>query len=138
MAVAKKVLLDTNFLLIPAQFGVDIFAELERVCDFKYEVGVLDATVAELEGISASGRAAAKDRKAARLGMQLIASQGVRIYKPERKVFKSTDKAILEFASAGNKDVIVATQDRELKRLLKAKGVRVAVLRQGSHIVLDG
>ena len=139
MAEKKKiVLLDTNFLLIPAQFKVDIFAELGRICDFSYEVVVLEATVNELQGIMEDKTASAKDRRAAGLGLQLIKAKNVRVIKVERKVFKSPDKAILEFAVAGNRlvnrSVFVATQDKELKDNLRARGVCVIILRQKQHL----
>lgn len=139
MAEAKTILLDTNFLLIPAQFKVDIFAELQRACDFSYKIAVLDATVSELEGIITSKKASARDRRAAGLGLQLIKAKGVSVIKADRKVFKSTDKAILDFAVAGARSgpVIVATQDRKLREGLAARGVRVAVLRQKKYLVLQ-
>ena len=131
----KTILLDTNFLLIPSQFKVDIFAELDRVCDFQHTAAVMDSTVAELKSLSADAGKSLKDRRGAKMALQLLEAGQVAVIK-SRKVFKSADKAILEFASA-NKDVMVATQDRELKRRLKALGVSVAVLRQKSHIVID-
>ena len=141
MAGKKKiVLLDTNFLLIPAQFKVDIFAELGRICDFSYEVVVLEATVNELQDIMEDKTASAKDRRAAGLGLQLIKAKNVRVIKVERKVFKTTDKAILEFAVAGNRlehrSVFVATQDKELKDNLRTRGVGVIILRQKQHLAL--
>ncbi len=136
--MATTVLLDTNFLLVPAQFGVDIFAELERVCSFNYKTVVLEATIKELEGIVSDKTASAKDRKAAELGCQLIKAKGVKVIMPERKVFKSADKAILDFAVAGNraahKSVIVATQDKELRDTLRSHGVGVIILRQKQHL----
>ena len=133
---AKRILIDTNFLLIPGQFGVDIFSEFERVCSFSYDLAVLDASVAELERLAVDSATSLKDRRAAKMALQLIKAKGVAVVKSDRKVFKSTDKAIQDFASASNKGVIVATQDRELKRQLKLKGVRVAVLRQKRYVML--
>lgn len=130
----KIVLLDTNFLLIPAQFRVDVFAELKRLCDFNYEVAVLAATVAELNGIVNGKEASAKDRAAAKLGLQLIKAKGVSVIKPDRKVFKSTDKAILDFAAKDRDSVVVATQDRLLREKLKSAGVAVIVLREKQYL----
>ncbi len=130
----KIVLLDTNFLLIPAQFKVDIFAELQRLCDFSYEVAVLAATVDELNGIIGNKAASAKDRAAAKLGLQLIKAKGVRAIRTERKVFKSTDKAILGFAAQGRGSVVVATQDRLLRKKLKSAGVPVIILREKQYL----
>ncbi len=130
----KIVLLDTNFLLIPAQFKVDVFAELQRLCDFSYEVVVLDSTVDELNGIMGSKAASEKDRRAAKLGLQLIKAKGVNVIKSDRKVFKSTDKAILDFAAQGKGSVVVATLDRLLREKLKSAGVAVIVLREGQYL----
>ena len=135
----KKIVLDTNFLLIPAQFRVDIFAELERICDFNYEVCVLEETVKELEGLASDKSCRLKDRNAAKLGIQLIKAMDVSVVRQQRKVFKSADKAILDFATAmskaGDKPVILATQDRELRDKLAAKGVAVIVLRQKQYLM---
>lgn len=145
-AMKKIVLLDTNFLLIPAQFRVDIFAELQRLCNFSYEAAVLAATVDELEGIIGNKAASAKDRNAAKLGLQLMKAKGVKIIGvdkgatggsaliAERKVFKSTDKAILDFAASGRGSVVVATQDRLLREKLKSAGVAVVVLREKQYL----
>lgn len=132
------VVLDTNFLLVPGQFGVDTFAELDRICDFNYEICVLPATVAELNKFVNDKNCSAKDRRAARLALQLIKAKGVLTVKPERKVFKSADKAILDFATAGKNlaKVVVATQDKALRDKLKAKGVSVVVLRQKQYLML--
>ena len=130
----KIVLLDTNFLLIPAQFKVDVFAELQRLCDFSYEAVVLAASVAELNGIVNDKKASAKDRRAAKLGLQLINAKGVSVMSAERKVFKSTDKAILGFAAANRDSVVVATQDRLLREKLKSAGVAVIVMRQEQYL----
>ncbi len=132
----KTVLLDTNFLLIPAQFKVDIFAELQRLCDFNYEVAVLAATVDELSGIISSKAVSAKDRRAARLGLQLIKAKAVNVVKADRKVFKSTDKAILGFAMQGKGSVVVATQDRLLREKLKSAGVAVIMMREKQYLTL--
>lgn len=135
MAEKKRiVLLDTNFLLIPSQFGVDVFAELQRLCDFSYEVAVLAATVDELEGIIGSKAASAKDRGAAKLGLQLLKAKAVKVLKSDRKVFKSADKAILDFAVNGRGSVVVATQDRLLREKLKSAGVAVIVMRQEQYL----
>ena len=48
----RNIILDTNFLMIPLQFKVDIFSEIERICNFKYELLVPEASVKELENLS--------------------------------------------------------------------------------------
>ena len=59
-----RVLLDANALMMPAQFGVDIFGETELLIG-AYEPVILEDVMYELEGISnGHGRAAAAARVA--------------------------------------------------------------------------
>jgi rRNA-processing protein FCF1 len=119
-----KIILDTNFLLIPAQFGVDIFSEIERIMDKPYELCIVDSTLDELEKIqkTASGR----DKRAAALALQLITKKGIKALKTEKNL--NTDKLIVELSKS--LDCLVATQDRALKRILKQKNTKLIVLRQ--------
>ena len=57
----KKIILDTNFLLIPAQFGVDVFTGLEELCDFKFELYLLDKSLKELKNIKETPRLSKDD-----------------------------------------------------------------------------
>ena len=128
-----KIMLDTNFLLIPAQFKVDVFEEIKRICDFNYEVVVLDRTIYELNGIVQSQ--AGSDKAAARLGLQLLETKKVRVISTKTATFKNVDKIFLEMA-AGER-LIVATQDKLLKQELKKLGSKVIVLMQKKYLVLE-
>ena len=44
----KKIIFDTNFALVPAQLKVDIFSEIVRIMDEKYEICVLKETISEM------------------------------------------------------------------------------------------
>ena len=46
----QKILLDTNFLLIPAAFNVDIFSEFNRIFP-KNKLFILDKSIGELRNI---------------------------------------------------------------------------------------
>lgn len=131
----KKIILDTNFLLLPAQSLLDIFSEIERLMLEPYTLVVLDTTIGELEKLS-HGRS--KDAQAARLGLALINAKrrenptlwekllGLTPQdKQARKlaIIKSkghVDDAIVRMA---DKDTIVATQDAQLKHRLKSKQI---------------
>ncbi len=127
-----KIVLDTNFLLIPAQFKVDIFSEIRRICDFSYELVVVPETVAELEGIAVSRGSSGKDRKAAKLALELLKLKAFRVkVLKNRKLFKRADEAILAIA---DKNSCVATQDAELRRRLREKAVRLIILRQKQYL----
>jgi len=122
----KKIILDTNFLLIPGSVKVDIFAELERLCLFKYKVYVLDMTIKELEKLKAEGKG--KTSKNAKLALDLLKIKKVNIIKTKQG---HVDDLILQVA---DKDTIVATQDMELKRRLKAKGIPQIILRKKQYL----
>ncbi len=47
----KKVILDTNFLLIPIQEKVDVFDRVNSVIDEKYELCVVEKTIEELNSL---------------------------------------------------------------------------------------
>ncbi|MBS3102201.1 DNA-binding protein [Candidatus Woesearchaeota archaeon] len=127
----QKILLDTNFLLIPAQFKVDIFSEIERICNFSYQIFILDKTIMELENIIKKQKG--KDRDAAKLGLKLVSLKKLGIVKTEDGV--STDMSIVNTAESG---FIAATQDADLKRLLKAKSIPIITLRQKKYLIFEG
>ena len=47
-----KVILDTNFFMVPEKFKIDVFGELDRIIDEKYELITIDSVINELEGLS--------------------------------------------------------------------------------------
>ena len=128
----KKILLDTNFLLIPAQFRVDIFSEIERICNFNYKLHILDRTTEELDNIIEKQRGKSKD--AAKLALKLIKSKKINIIKTKEK--SATDTLIIK--TAGKKEFIVATQDKFLKKQLKSENIALIVLRQKKRLLLEG
>ena len=128
----KRIIIDTNFLLIPYQFKVDIFSEINRVCSFSYELYIVDKTIQELEKIV--NKQTGKNKKAAALGMIFL---GQRIKGRIKAGELTVDEAILKQASK-SKGCIVATQDAELKRKLKKKGVPLIVLKAKSHLEIVG
>ena len=129
------VVLDTNILLVPGQFRVDIFSEIDRLCHFPYELRVCRGTLDELDKIirTASGR----DKAAARLARQLLAAKKVRAIVPAAtKMLLNTDRFIADFAARNR--CIVATLDRELQKNLLKEGLRCIVLRGKDHLELKG
>ncbi|MCH8003227.1 MAG: hypothetical protein IH934_01240 [Nanoarchaeota archaeon] len=119
----KKILLDTNFLMLSAQFRVDIFLEIERICNFNYKLYVLDKTIEELKNIIETQKGKHKD--AAKVALQLLKLEKVNVIKTSSK--KNTDDIILDY---GKKDHLVATQDKDLKRKLVNQGCKVIILKQ--------
>ncbi len=127
------VLPDTNFLLIPGQFGVDIIGELNRVLDVRFNIVLPTAVMRELDVIERKARG--RDLMAVRMAKKLAG----RFERIEIGRFgeKPTDELIYEFA-VKTPGVIVCTNDRELKKKLRAKGVPVIYLRSKKILELEG
>ena len=138
-SIKVTIVLDTNFLLIPGQFKVDIFRELERIIDSPYRLVVLDATIDELKELSSSKGAKGKDKDAAKLALRLVQAktetQNINIVTSAEPY---VDQAILQMVQEDRKDkkLVVATQDQELKRLLKKAGTKTITLRQKKYLII--
>ena len=123
------IILDTNFLLIPSQFGLDIFSEIRRICPFNGVMAVVQPTLGELEklGVGRSAPAAA-----AKLAFSLIKAKNINILPT---AVKHTDDAIVAVAQKlGN--CFIATQDAKLRNRLKKEGISVIVLRQKKYLAI--
>ena len=130
----KKIIIDTNFLVSAIRFKIDLFSELQRICDFKYTICIVDGIIDELEKLAETGKP--KDKIAARISLELIKKEKIKITKisPKNKRVKNVDLLILNLIKEG--DFIVATQDKELKREIKKKRVPLIVLRQKRYLKL--
>lgn len=126
----KKIIIDTNFLMIPLQFRVDIFSEIDRICNFNYKLFIFEESINELKNIIE--KQTGKNRKAAQFALKLVKLKNINLIKSEKK---NVDSLILENAS---KDTIVATQDVLLKKKLLKKGASVIILRQKKYLQLAG
>jgi hypothetical protein len=139
----KRVIIDTNMLLVPGQHKVDIFSALDRLLEEPYEIVLLEASLAELKRL-ATGTGA--DAQAAKLGLLLVEHQRRRDFAAASgsmcKALKSVpgsrkehvDDAIVRIAED---DTLVATNDAGLKRRLLEKGVRVIYLRQQKTLAIS-
>jgi len=126
----RQIVLDTNFLLIPAQFGVDIFSEIDRVCAFRHKIAVMEGTLKELEHLAAMGTA--PEKREARLAQGLVRSYRPKVIPMEGM---DVDAALLELPP---EEAIVATQDQALKRKLMERGIPLLVLRKEKQLELIG
>jgi len=142
----RRVILDTNILLVPGQCKVDIFSELDRLLDEPYEIVILKGTMDELKKIiDGKTGATGADKQTAKLGQLLIkhieersAAASTKSQCKALKIIqgsknKYVDDAILEIAED---DAFVATNDSALKRRLLEKGCRVIYLQQ-QHLAIS-
>ncbi|MEK6835734.1 MAG: PIN domain-containing protein [Nanoarchaeota archaeon] len=111
------IVLDTNIILDAIKFKVDLFQELKRICNFNYNVAILDKTLDEL-----------KDKKNSKLALALIKKYKI-------KIIKTNQGYVDDILAKLNKNYIVATNDKGLKKLLKNK--HYITLRQKKYLILE-
>ena len=126
----KKVILDTNFLLLPGQFMIDIFTQIEEIMQYPFELCIIDKTLKELKLVLETGNT--RDKRAAKMALLLIKQKGLKTLHSFSQ--KGVDDLIV--AKAGP-DVYVATQDKELKQRLKEKSIKILTLKQKKYIKFE-
>jgi len=126
-----KVILDSNFLMIPFQFKIDIFQEIEYLLQKKVDFVVPSAVKRELTGISSRGGEGAPE---ASLALQLASR--CRVVDVTLEPQETVDDAILK--ASQKLGAVVATTDIDLKKRLRAINVPVVYLREKSKLEVEG
>ncbi|MEM0372630.1 MAG: hypothetical protein QXO69_02195 [archaeon] len=116
------IVMDTNALMIPGKFGLDVIEEAKRIVP-NAEFVAVESTVRELENIG---------DKNARLALQIIEKNKMRV----EKVPGETDCAVITYAQS-NKG-IVFTNDSEMKKKCVKMRVPVMFLRKKKTLALEG
>lgn len=126
----EKIILDTNFLLIPAQFKVDIYSEIEKLADFRYGLHILDKSIDELNKIAQEQKG--KVKRDVKLVLSMIEQK---IKDGEISIIDTPDddRLVDDIIVSLEKD-IVATQDIGLQKRLKAKKVKIISMRQKKYL----
>jgi len=115
-----KVLLDTNFALLPIQQRLDVFSESEKlVNDDTMTFAVLSGTIQELKHLAA---------KPGKIGLQ---ARGTLALLEEKKVKITPSKLKVDDATVASDADAVCTNDKELGRRLRRAGKRVIMLHKG-------
>jgi uncharacterized protein len=119
-----KVILDTNALMVPEQFGVDIFSELLRLGYAEWQVPA--AVLGELRSLAKMADKG-RDKIAARVALGL--AKGCDAVGEDNF---DADGAIVKLALETG--AAVFTNDKALKKRLFSKGITVIYLRQGRYL----
>lgn len=126
-----KVILDSNFLMIPFQFNLDIFQEIEYLLQKKVDFVVPSAVKNELTGISSRGGEGAPE---ASLALQLASR--CRVVDVTLEPQETVDDAIVK--ASQKLGAVVATTDIDLKKRLRDINVPVVYLREKSKLEVEG
>jgi len=132
--VKVKVVVDTNFLLTMAQ-GVIAPSSLNDAINASYELITTDAVAKELEAMSKREDLLARE---AGFALKLLERLGVQVLRVKAG---SADESILALAKelVQNGDrVVVATNDKNLRRSVRRLGVPTLYLREeGLRLEID-
>ena len=127
-----KIILDSNALFVPLQFGIDIFTEIEKVVQQRYELVLLSPVKCELDALSK--KAAPKIRKNASYALKL--AEKCRFIKIQSNASTTTDDIILKTATEWRSPVF--TNDRQLRKRLRDISMPVIYVRHKSRLEIDG
>lgn len=126
-----RIILDSNFLMVPTQFNVDIYSELRRLVGGSVELTTIPQVMEELrKKASQTGKSASQ----ARLALELAERHQVRLIEPVQG--ESVDDRITQ--TAKRLGCPVATNDRRLRSRLKALNIPVIYLRERTHLSANG
>lgn len=126
---SKEVVIDTNFFMVPFQFNVDIIDELEKAL-LSYKLTTPIFVINELKGLKRNNKG--KIRLNADLALKLANSSNIEIKDISLENNETVDDALLRVSE------VLATNDIELKKRARKKGITVAYLRQKKYIAIDG
>ncbi len=128
-----KIFLDTNFLLIPAQFRIDIFQEIDRIITQKYDLIIIPQIIDELNEIAKKSK---KHQSEARIALELAKKCQILEVPPIIQGSEEVDEIILQ--SAINHKWIVATNDAALRKKLRSHQIPTITLRNKAYLTLEG
>jgi rRNA-processing protein FCF1 len=130
--VTLKVILDSNFLFIPAKFQIDVFEDLAKLLNQRFEPVLLSSIYQELKTMAEKG--APSRRRQASLALKL--AEKCKKIDVEKHLEETNDDVILRIAILWKSPV--ATNDRELRRKLRARAIPVIYLRSKNRLELEG
>ena len=127
-----KVVLDSNFLFIPSQFQVDIFEELSKLLNQRFDPIILSSTRMEL--LKKMKKGSPTMRKKASLALEL--AERCHLVDVKQDSEETSDDVIVRVAAEWK--CPVATNDRMLRKRLRNINVPVIYLRQKSRLEMEG
>lgn len=126
---SKEVVIDTNFFMVPFQFNVDVIDELEKLLP-SYKLTTPQFVINELKGLKHNKNNTI--RLNASLAFKLAKSSNIEIKDISLNEGETVDDALLRVSE------VLATNDIDLKKRAKNKGISVVYLRQKKYISIDG
>jgi rRNA-processing protein FCF1 len=127
------VILDTNFLTVPVEFGIDIFSEIEKLLERKAEFLVLKSVQQEVAmNVSETGGANAQKFRVA----QDLINRCTLTDTPDTLLPLPVDHQLIEYTLAING--VLATNDRELRKRARKSGISIIFMRGKKTLAYEG
>ncbi len=123
----RPIILDTNFLLIPFRFKLNIISEIDYLVDRSHYYVVSSQTIEELKHI---GKNRGKDGIAARLAIKMIKANSEIIQVIESNEY--VDDWVVKYATENN--AIACTNDAGLRGRLKKLKIKAITLKSKSKL----
>ena len=123
----RPVVLDTNFLLIPFRFRIDILRELEYLIEVSHHFVISSMSLSELKKLA---ERIGKHGMAARLALKLVEANRDKIEIVRSRAH--VDDWIVGYAEKNN--AMVCTNDSELRKRLRARDIKVITLKSKSKL----
>ncbi|MEE8168291.1 MAG: PIN domain-containing protein [Candidatus Hydrothermarchaeales archaeon] len=128
MGSSYRLVFDSNFLLLPFQFGVDIFSELKELLDVNYKIYVTRGVLRELTRLSQRKGVEGRRAKAA-----LESAMKLELIESNEDV--DVDEGLAALAAEG---AVICTNDKALKERIRKNRAPVVYLRQKKYLILEG
>jgi len=130
LKLPTKILCDTNFLLIPLRYKVDIFNETDDAVNDTAKFYVSTQVIDEIKTL----KMGAKPGFARELSFALQMAEKCHIIEDDSSLL--VDDSLIELAK--KHEMVIGTIDKELRKKARSEGVPVIYLRQGRRLLLDG
>lgn len=117
----KKIILDANFLVLPFQFNVRIFDELERLFGKNFTLFTLDRCLEEAKNL--------KQGRYSKMVTALVDNLDLEVITTSSPI--QVDQMLVNYAGRG---YALCTNDKGLKEKLEDKGIPYIYLRQKNHL----
>ena len=125
----REVFIDTNFFMIPFQFNIDILEEFKRILP-NYKLVTTKFVLNELIGLKNNSKG--KVRLAAGLGLKIAQSDEIEVRDIPLYDGESVDDALIRISK------VLATNDANLRKKAKKKGIPLVILRQRKYLAVEG
>jgi rRNA-processing protein FCF1 len=123
--------MDSNSLFVPLQFKIDVFGELERLLNRRFELILLSSVRNELDTLASEG-----SPKICRMAAFALKFAEKCRYVEVHSSAKTVDDVIVETAAGCRTPVF--TNDAQLRRRLRDISVPVIYVRQKSRLEIEG